>query len=126
MKKYSINDLYFAKCRHCIMDISNVVDENGNVLLPRPDFIDYYTVLLLKNHKYVNIYDVNAKYKDSNCVINDEENYGEDIILEIHSLLDYIDTSHKKISTKECELIDMTIQKTKSLKIKYGYRSTKD
>ena len=30
--KYNINNLYFAKCRHCIMDIINVTDENGHVI----------------------------------------------------------------------------------------------
>lgn len=121
--KYNINNLYFAKCRHCIMDIINVTDDNGNVMAPHPDYIDYYTVLLFKDNKYVNIYNRGIKYKDISEVGNDQEHYEEDLIIETCSLTNFIDTKHKRISTKECELIDDTIQKTKSLKRKYGYKN---
>ena len=120
--KYNINNLYFAKCRHCIMDIINVTDENGQIMSPHPDYVDYYTILLLKNNKYVNIYNKNIKYKDISQSDNDQEHYYEDLIIEMCSLTDYIDTKHKKVTTKDCELIDATIQKTKSLKLKYGYK----
>ena len=120
--KYNINNLYFAKCRHCIMDIINVTDENGQIMSPHPDYVDYYTILLLKHNKYVNIYNKSIKYKDISQSDNDQEHYYEDLIIEMCSLTDYIDTKHKKVTTKECELIDDTIQKTKSLKLKYGYK----
>jgi len=120
--KYNINNLYFAKCRHCIMDIINVTDDNGKVIVPHPDYVDYYTVLLLKDGEYTNIYNKNIKYKNISQVDNNQEHYIEDLIIEICSLTDYIDTEYKKISTKECELIDDTIQKTKSLRLEYGYK----
>ena len=120
--KFNTNYLYFAKCRHCIMDIVNVTDDKGNVMMPHPDYVDYCTILLLKENKYTNIYNKSTKYKDITQINNNQEHYDEDLIIEICSLTDYIDTKCKKISLKECELIDTTIQKTKSLKLKYGYK----
>ena len=121
--KYNINSLYFVKCRHCIMDIINVTDENGNVMIPHPDYIDYYTILLWKDNKYVNVYNRGIKYKDISEVDNNQEHYEEDLIIEMCSLTNYIDTELKKVSTKECELIDDTIQKTRLLKPQYGYKN---
>lgn len=120
--KYNINNLYFAKCRHCIMDIINVTDEKGHIMSPHPDYVEYYTILLLKDNKYINIYNKGIRYKNISQVDNNEEHYDEDLIIEICSLTDYIDTEYMRISTKECELIHDTIQKTKSLKSKYGYK----
>ena len=120
--KHDINILYFAKCRRCIMDIVNVIDEKGNIMTPHPDYIDYYTILLLKNDEYINIYNKNIRYKSIMHVDNAQEHYSEDLIIEVFRLTDFIDTEHKKVSTKECKLIDDTIQKTKSLKPKYGYK----
>lgn len=120
--KYNINNLYFAKCRHCIMDIINVTDNEGNIISPHPDYVDYYTILLLKDDRYISIYNKDLRYKNISQVDNKLEHYSEDLIIEICSLTDYINTRYKKISTKECELIDDTIQKIKSLKSKYGYK----
>ena len=120
--KYNINNLYFAKCRHCIMDIINVIDENGYIMSPHPDYVEYYTILLFKDNKYINIYNKGIRYKNISQVENNEEHYDEDLIMEICSLNDYIDTEYMRISTKECELIHDTIQKTKLLKSKYGYK----
>ena len=120
--KYNINNLYFAKCRHCIMDIINVTDEKGHIMSPHPDYVEYYTILLLKDNKYINIYNKGIRYKNISQVDNNEEQYDGDLIIEICSLTDYIDTEYMRISTKECELIRDTIQKTKSLKLKYGYK----
>lgn len=120
--KYNINRLYFAKCKHWFMDIINVIDENGNIISPHPDYVEYYTILLLKDNKYINIYNKDLKYKNISQDNIDKENYNEDLILKICSLSNYTSIRHKKISTKECELIDDTIQKTKLLKIKYGYK----
>ncbi len=120
--KYNINNLYFAKCRHCIMDIINVTDNEGHIMSPHPNYVDYYTILLLKDDRYINIYNKGLRYKNISQVDNNKEHYGEDLIIEICSLTDYINTGYKKISTKECELIDDTIQKTKSLKLEYGYK----
>ena len=120
--KYNINSLYFAKCRHCIMDIINVTANEGHIMSPHPDYVDYYTILSLKDDRYINIYNKGLRYKNISQVDNNKEHYGEDLIIEICSLTDYINTGYKKISTKECELIDDTIQKTKSLKLEYGYK----
>ena len=120
--KYNINNLYFAKCRHCIMDIINVIDENGHIMSPHPDYVEYYTILLFKDNKYINIYNKGIRYKNISQVENNEEHYDEDLIIEICSLTDYIDTEYMRISTKECKLIHDTIQKTKLLKSKCGYK----
>ncbi len=120
--KYNIDNLYFAKCRHCVMDIINITDDNGTVMTPHPDYVEYYTILLLKDNKYINIYNKGIRYKNISQVDNNEEHYGEDLIMKICSLTDYIDTEYMRISTKECELIHDTIQKTKSLKMEYGYK----
>ena len=123
--KYNIKNLYFAKCRHCIMDIINVTGENGQIMSPHPDYVDYYTILLLMNNKLINIYDKNIKYKDISQSNNIQEHYDEDLIIEMNSLADYIGTEYKMVSIKECKLIDSTIQKTKSLKYQYGYKIEK-
>ena len=44
--KYNINNLYFAKCRYCIMDIFMSYYKGGKEIMPRPDYVDYYTILL--------------------------------------------------------------------------------
>ena len=121
--KYNITDLYFAKCRHSIMDIVNVTDESGHIVTPHPDYLEYYTILLLKNNEYINIYNKNIKYKKISEVTDKESNCEADLIIEIYNLTKYINSEYKKISSKECELIGNTIQKTKSLKIKYGYKN---
>ncbi len=122
--KYKIDSLFFAKCRHYVMDIINVTDDSGNIISPHPDYMDYYTILLLKNNEYVNIYNKGISYKHPS-IQKEEITYDKDVILEISSLLEYVDEKHKKISKKECELVDETIQKTKSYKIEYGYKSNK-
>ena len=120
--KYNVNNLYFAKCRHCIMDIVNVTDDNGNIMSPHPDFIDYYTILLLKDNRYVNIFKKGLRYRNINDVDNDEEYYGEELIMELHRLSDFIDNEQTRYSTKECKIIGKTVQKTKSLDYQFGYK----
>ncbi len=104
------------------MNIINVTNENGQIMSPHPDYVDYYTILLLRDNKFVNIYNKSIKYKDISLSDNNQEHYGEDLIIEMRVLTDFIDTKHKRISTKECELIDSTIQRTKTLKCQYGYK----
>ena len=84
--KYNINNLYFAKCRHFIMDIVNVSDENGQIMSPHPDYVDYYTVLLLRDNKYVNIYNKSIKYKDISQLDNNQEQYVEDSKIDMERL----------------------------------------
>jgi hypothetical protein len=123
--KYKLDSLFFAKCRHYVMDIINVTDDSGNIISPHPDYIDYYTILLLKNKKYVNIYNKGIRYKHP-TMQKEEITYDKDIILETSSLLEYVDKKHKKISERECELVDEAIQKTKSYKIEYGYKNSQE
>lgn len=106
------------------MDIINVVDENGNLMVPHPDYFDYYTILLLKDGKYINVFDKDKQYKDASEVVNIEEYYDDDLIMEIHSLLDYliIMNNGDKISERECELYTEAIENTKKLKLQYGYK----
>ena len=118
--KYDIDNIYFAKCRHCVMDIVNVIDENGQVVFPHPDYVDYYTILILKNGKYVNIYNKDVNYKYISQVENDQEYYYDDLIIEMYPISNYVDA--ERMSIKDCELVDSTIQKTKSLNIEYGYK----
>ena len=121
--KYNINNLYFAKCRHCIMDIFMSYYEKGKAIVPRPDYVDYYTILLFKNGKYVDVFDKNKKYKDVSQVKNNQEYYVADLILEINPLLDYVSGKYKNINDKECELVETTIIKTKKLKLEFGYKN---
>lgn len=91
------------------MDIENVLDCNGTIKASHPDYIDYYTILLFKNKEYINIF-------------NNQEYYDAHLILEMHTLSDYIETEYRKVSEKECNLIASTIEKTKTLKSEYGYK----
>lgn len=120
--KYNISDLYFAKCRECIMDIENVLDCNGTIKASHPDYIDYYTILLFKNKEYINIFNKHVKYKNASQIFNNQEYYDAHLILEMHTLSDYIETEYRKVSEKECNLIASTIEKTKTLKSEYGYK----
>lgn len=120
--KYSINNLYFAKCRYCIMDIFMSYYKGGKEIMPRPDYVDYYTILLFKNGKYINIFDKNKKYKDVSQVKNGQEYYVADLILEVNPLSDYVSEKYKKISDKECELVESMIEKNKQLKLEFGYK----
>lgn len=120
--KYNINNLYFAKCRHCMMDIFMSYYNNDKEIVPRPDYVDYYTILLFKNGKYINIFDKNKKYKDVSHVKNDQEYYLADLILEANPLSDYVSQKYKKITNKECELVESSIEKTKQLKLEFGYK----
>jgi len=119
---YNINNLYFAKCRRCIRDIVMSYYEDGKEIVPRPDYVDYYTILLFKNGQYVDVFDKNKKYIDWLLVDNEYEYYKADQILELYNLSDYIDTRHQKLNSKECELVVDTIQKTKMLKLEHGYK----
>ncbi len=119
--KLSINDLYFAKCRHCIMDMYLSYYRDGKEIVPRPDYEDYYTVLLFKDGQYVNAFNNKIIYTSASMVKNTKEYYDKDIILEIDKLSNYIPVEREKISHKECQLIEGTITKTKSLKLEYGY-----
>ena len=122
--KYDINNLYFAKCRHCIMDIIMTYYEDDKEIIPRPDYVDYYTILLFKDGKYINIFDKESKYIDGLQITNKNEHYDEDIILKLYSLDNYLTCENQRISTKEAFFIESTIEKTKKLKREYGYKKS--
>ena len=71
--KYNINNLHFAKCRHCIMDIINVTDEKGHIMSPHPDYVEYY----IKPYAFVD-----GQYGNIDCFIRTPINIngGEDEI----------------------------------------------
>ena len=119
--KYNVGNLYFAKCRHCIMDVFNVMDENG-IVSPHPDYVDYYTILLLKKGNYVDVINKRVKYIDVSQVDNPEEYYNYEIILEMQPLSELISIEKNKLSIKECQLMESNIKNEKCLKLKYGYK----
>lgn len=120
--KYNINYLYFAKCRHCIMDIIMSYKVDGREIKPRPDYVDYYTILLYKNGEYINIFDKYKVYKNGYLIDNNKEYYKGDLILEVSPISNYIGRNLDKLSFKECQIVEDTIVKTKSLKLEYGYK----
>ena len=121
--KYNLNNLYFAKCRHCIEDIIMSYYEDDKEILPRPDYVDYYTILLLKNGKYINIYDKYIRYENEFQITNKIEHYDEDLVLDLKPLKNFINIDKNKIKHNELLLVDRTIEKTLKLKPKYGYKN---
>ena len=47
--KNKVDKLYLAKIRSCIMDIVMTFVSDGKVIEPRPDYFEYYTILIRKN-----------------------------------------------------------------------------
>ena len=123
--KYNTTDLYFAKCRHSIMDIVMTYQEDDKIISPRPDYVDYYTIILLKDNKYINIYDKHIRYRYQIELNVEDEAYDADLILEMHSIKDYIDDDYRKLNINECRLVQSTIEKTKKLTRKHGYKKGK-
>ena len=121
---YNINNLYFAKCRKCIEDYIMSYYENDVLISPRPDYVDYYTILYMKNDKLVNIYDSNIKYEYQENVLDVESNYKEDIIffmIPFSELSEYI-VDKKRMSYRDCCIIEEKIMNEKKLKLSYGYK----
>lgn len=120
--KEKIDNLYIAKCRYCIMDIINSYYDGDKEIVPRPDFVDYYTILYKRNDKYMDIFDLK---KNILMIENPEdviEFYNGDIILEIEPLSNYIE-GYEKLSTNQCELVLSTLVKTRKLTENYGYKN---
>ncbi len=118
--KYDIHNLFFAKCRWPIMDMINIDGPDEGFI--HPDYMDYYTIIFFRNNEYINLFNKKEKYKHVSEVEDSEKYHAFHLILELHSLSDYIDTEHKKVSEKECDLIEGTIEKTLKLVPKYGYK----
>lgn len=119
--KEKIENLYIAKCRNCIMDIINSYYDGEKEIVPRPDFVDYYTILYKRNGKYMDIFDL----KQSITMIDNPEVvtefYNGNIILEMEPLSNFIE-GYKKLSTNQCELVLSTLIKTRKLTKNYGYK----
>ena len=118
--KYNIHNLFFAKCRWPIMDMMNIEGPDGGFI--HPDYMDYYTIIFFKNNEYINIFNKKEKYKHVSEVEDSEKYHPFHLILEMHPLLNYVDTDYKKFSDRECDIILGTMEKTKKLELKYGYK----
>lgn len=124
MKK-EIDNLYFAKCRMYIMDYITNYYQDKVLVTPRPDYVDYYTILYKRSDgNFVGVGD----NKNNICISFEQvanlEHYNRNrIILEIEPLANYLLNKYDKFSNKECQLIQDTIIKTKKLDcFSYGYR----
>lgn len=120
--KNKIDKLYFAKIRHCVMDIIMDVVLEEKTIKPRPDYFEYYTIILKKNkEQFIDIFNPKNNLKMD---INSQkiEYYQEDLIIELESLNNYLDIKNK-LSNKELNLVFNVITKTKKLEKKYGYKN---
>lgn len=118
--KNNISNLYFAKIRSCIMDLIMDFELDGKKIVPRPDYYEFYAILLQKEEKkFINIFDPKRKLK---MEINstDLTFYDGDLIIELEPLINYIDAK-EKFSNKELGLVYDVIAKTKKLKPEFGY-----
>jgi len=123
MKEKTTN-LYFAKCRKCIMDIVMNYYDNEKEITPRPDYIEYYTILLKKDeNQFVDLFDRSKKMMLINSVSNTIETYDFDLIMEYEPLSNYLEI--EKANKKEAEITLSVICKTKSLNLNYGYKDRK-
>lgn len=122
MKREKVSDLYFAKCRHCIMDIINSYSVDGKEIIPRPDYVDYYTIVKKTNGEtFTSVFNKNkifTKYIDNK---NTEEHYSSDIIFSLIPLSDYI-KNIDSLSKRECLIVLDMIKKLNGYKTTYGYK----
>lgn len=123
--KNNINNLYLAKCRRYLSDLYTFYFENGVSVVPVPDYVDYYTILLIKDNKITSIFEKDRQFKyleESDDVSKYYSLTSPSLIIEIEPLINYIETyNDTKLTNKEIDLIYKTIHKTKQLKNNYGY-----
>lgn len=120
--KEPIKNLYFAKCRHCIMDIINNYYENNEPVLPRPDYVDYYTIIKKdKNSKWVDLFNKTTKLVQGDSLSDNKTYYGEDIILSMEPLNNYL-KDFVSLNKRECLIALELIQKISNFSTEYGYR----
>ena len=74
MKREKVSDLYFAKCRHCIMDIINSYSVDGKEIIPRPDYVDYYTIVKKTMIKHLQVYLIKIRYLLNILIIKIQKN----------------------------------------------------
>ena len=119
--KYDTSTLYLAKCRHCIMDIVNTYSTDGEDIIPRPDYINYYTIIIKKDDKYINVFHPSIPLIQSKNCKNLEENYGSDIIFTLQPLSQYI-KEYDKLNYRECLISLEIISRIYNLNDSYGYK----
>lgn len=124
MIREKTDNLYFVKCRHCIMDIINSYSVDGKEIIPRPDYVDYYTIV--KKNKDGSFTDVFNK--DNTLVrniglegFNIEEYYYKNIIFSLEPLSKYI-KNYDSLSKREWLIVFDTITELFNLKPTYGYK----
>ena len=121
-KSLKVANLYLAKCRHCIMDIINVTDEENHIMSPHPDYVHYYTILL-KNEdgSFIDIMNKDVALIHSLDCERPEENYDSNIIFDYEPLSNYL-KDYDKLSYRECLIALEVIKQTKGLKDTFGYK----
>lgn len=122
MIREKTDNLYFVKCRHCIMDIINSYSVDGKEIIPRPDYVDYYTIVKKNNDEtFTSVFNKNKKFTINFDNEHVEEHYGNDIIFSLSSLRDYIKNTDY-LSKRECLIVLDIITKLNNFKTTYGYK----
>lgn len=123
IRKFNVEDLYLGKCRYCIMDIINSLCFDGEIINPRPDYIDYYTILLKNSdNTFTDIFSMDTSLIQSTDCKNLEENYDSNIILDYEPLSLYV-KEYDRLNYRECLLTLDIIKKMKNLKDTFGYKN---
>lgn len=122
MIREKTDNLYFVKCRHCIMDIINSYSVDGKEIIPRPDYVDYYTIVKKNNDEtFTSVFNKNKKFTKYIDNKNTEEHYSSDIIFSLIPLSDYI-KNIDSLSKRECLIVLDIITKINGYKTTYGYK----
>lgn len=120
--KLKTQNLYLAYCRKNIMDIIMDYYENEKRIDPRPDYVDYYTIVYRKNDgTFVDLFNNKTKFSFVSEVKNLTEHYDSDLLICYEPLNNYL--TNEKINKKEAYVIYDVISKTRKLAPKYGYKS---
>lgn len=118
--KENIKDLYFVECRHYVNDLINSVSFDDKEIVPRPDFIDYYTIVKKNDNNFTEIF-----CKRNKLIIEDDINsiqkyHDLDVIISLLPLSDYI-KRYDFLSVKDCLLILEAFKGTFRVNDSYGY-----
>lgn len=123
MKREKIDSLYIAKCRRCIMDFIFKYYVDGKEIVPRPDYVDYYTIVKKKEDSFIDVFNKhNTLVKIINLESsNIEEYYYKNIIFSLEPLSNYI-KNYDSLSKRECLLALDMITEMYNLNTTYGYK----
>ena len=122
MLKEKIDNLYLAKCRHCIMDTIYSYEEEGKLIEPRPDYVDYYAILKKKaDGSFVNMVNKYSTFINASECKNLKEHYSNDIIFSVVPLSDYI-ISFDSLSKRDCIIVLNVLRKMNGFHNTYGYK----